>query len=127
MRKNQKRLEKFHRRREMRNGSGLRPMKRGLVHERDYFVLGPSAWTLVKSKFGDDGYEIARPCVSAKDNKLAIQLLREESEGGKPTQIEIPPSGRFAYERVVDGKNSISKTALVPEDEGHNVSTYSLF
>lgn len=103
-------------------------MRKGLVHEQDFFVLGPMAWNVVKLKFGQVGYgliEIARPCVPAKNNGLlAIELRPEESEDNKPFQIEIPAAGRFAYEQVMKPADETSKSALVPQDENHNVSIF---
>ena len=121
----EKREEKINRRRAR---IGERPsMRTGLVHEQDFFILGPSAWNVVKFKFGEDGYglvEIARPCVPARNNGLlAIELRPEESEDSKPFQIEIPPSGRFAYEQVmIPAAETKKSAALVPQDENHNVS-----
>jgi hypothetical protein len=97
-------------------------MKQGLVHEQDYFFLGPSTWMLVKEKFGFDGYELVRSCVSTgtNQNALAIQLQAEESEDNKPMLIDVPASGRFAYEKVVPKEDS-NKSAIVPEeDDGIN-------
>jgi hypothetical protein len=114
-----KRFEQLHRRiARSRERSSMKP---GLMHERDYFFLGSSAWMLVKEKFGFDGYEIARPCVAKETSLLAIELQPEESEDNKPTLVEIPASGRFAYEKNIPAEEP-SKTAVVPEEEGHNVS-----
>jgi hypothetical protein len=96
-------------------------MRRGLAHQRDYFFLGPSAWMLVKEKFGFDGYELSRSCVftGTSQNTVAIQLEAAESEDDKPMLIDIPPSGRFAYEKVVL-KQEPKKSAIVPEEDGSN-------
>jgi hypothetical protein len=104
-------------------------MKSGLIHTRDYFFLGPSAWMLVKEKFGYDGYEICRCCKKVSSGRgIEIALLPEEKnkinnnnnnniamstttssgsissledETTRLTSIIIPPSGRFPYEKVI--------------------------
>ena len=94
-------------------------MKNGLVHKKDYFFLGPSAWMLVKEKFDFDGYELSRPVISAPNtrNTIAIQLREEESEGFAST-IRIPASGRFAYEKTMTKLDSnTSLSAIVPDDD----------
>jgi hypothetical protein len=93
-------------------------MKQGMVHKNDYFFLGPSSWMLVKEKFDFDGHELGRSCVStgSSQNTLAIKLQPEESEDNKPLLIDIPASGRFAYEKVLPKEES-SKSAVVPEEE----------
>lgn len=99
-------------------------MKHGLVHKKDFFFLGPSAWMLVKEKFDFDGYELSRPVVPAPNtrNTIAIQLRDEESEGYVSTLIRIPASGRFPYEKVIsrlDSSNN-SLSAIVPDDDDAN-------
>jgi hypothetical protein len=104
-------------------------MKSGLIHTRDYFFLGPSAWMLVKEKFGYDGYEICRCCKKVSSEAggrgIEIALLQEEknnnndnnnnamstTSSGSISSLEdettrlmsiiIPPSGRFPYEKVI--------------------------
>lgn len=115
-----KRFEMMHRRIvQSRQQSTMKP---GLVHKKDYFFLGPSAWMLVKEKFDFDGYELPRPCVpsGSSQSTLAIQLYTEESEGSVATLIEIPASGRFPYEKVAAKAESSSASAIVPEDEDGN-------
>lgn len=102
-------------------------MKHGLVHKKDFFFLGPSAWMLVKEKFDFDGYELSRPVVPTPNtrNTIAIQLRDEESEGYVSSLISIPLSGRFAYEKVIsrlDSSNN-SLSAIVPDDEDANDET----
>ena len=97
-------------------------MKKGLSHKQDYFFLGPSAWVLVKEKFGFDGCELRRPCVRTNQarsgSSLAIQLKAEESEGTSPTLINIPGSGRFPYEIVIQKTRNMASTSnVVPEDD----------
>lgn len=78
-------------------------MKSGLVHARDFVFLGPRTWTLVKSKFGFDGYEVSRSCVSIPPNgnqsnsNIAIALLPGEATVNGKT-IAIPAGGYFPYE-----------------------------
>ena len=73
-------------------------------HEKDYFFLGPSAWILVREKFGFDGCTIQRSCVFAGQNQseVAIQLLAGEYAPGKSSVIIVPPSGRFSFERSLE-------------------------
>ncbi|VEU37710.1 unnamed protein product [Pseudo-nitzschia multistriata] len=93
----------------------------GLVHTKDYFFLGPSAWMLVKEKFGYDGYEICRSCKSVAtgvgQGTIAVALLPGEEtipstfvaddndENVKSMQSAIlPVSGRFQYEKIISAK-----------------------
>ena len=139
-------LEELHRRRMQQNGHHHNndnttkkaaatkiKMKPGLVHTKDYFFLGPSAWTLVKEKFGFDEYEICRSCCKAAattatssptavlpdddptstisnnnnlgQGSIAIQLLPSEATTNK-RMIEIPPQGRFPYETIIPKFNN---------------------
>ena len=113
-----KRFELMHRR--IVQNRQQSTMKHGLVHKKDYFFLGPSAWMLIKEKFDFDGYELSRPVVSAPNtrNTIAVQLRDEESDGYLSAYIRIPASGRFAYEKVMarlDSNSSLS--AIVPDDD----------
>ncbi|CAJ1966950.1 unnamed protein product [Cylindrotheca closterium] len=93
-----------------------------LEHTKDYFFLGASAWLLVKEKFGFDGLELERPCVTnAANGSLEIQLKLEESNGTTPKLITIPPSGRFAYEKVMSSKVS-NTVAIISEGTNGNAS-----
>jgi hypothetical protein len=93
-------------------------MKAGLQHTKDYFFLGSSAWMLVKEKFGFDGYELARPLLSGSNNTLSIQLKPEESERNTAKLIDIPPSGRFPYEKsLVNAAIMSGRLTLVPEED----------
>lgn len=118
-----KRFEQLHLR--MAKSRQQAVMKTGLEHTKDYFFLGPSAWLLVKEKFGFDGYELARYCVSNGASVLSVQLQAEESEGNTATLIEIPPSGRFAYEKILLDDNN-DKSMLVPDEDQGN-STVCIF
>ena len=115
-----RRFENMHRR--MLRNREQSTMKQGLVHQKDFFFLGPSAWMLVKEKFGFDGYELSRPCVPTGNsrNTLAVKLRATESEGGVSTLIEIPASGRFAYEKVIPSAGVSTRSAIVPEDDDGN-------
>lgn len=98
-------------------------MKPGLVHARDYFFLGPSAWMLVKEKFGYDGYEFRRSCKksSAGMGLIAVALLpgEETEENTKTLQsTTIPLSGRFQYEKIFLANNN-----AVIKDTGGNSAT----
>jgi hypothetical protein len=98
-------------------------MKPGLLHTRDYFFLGPSAWMLVKQKFGYDGYEISRCCKKdpsrASHGRIAVALLPGEDTTIPTSGIEgentnllsttVPLSGRFPYEKVLSIRNDASR------------------
>ena len=93
-------------------------MKPGLVHTKDYFFLGTSAWLLVKEKFGYDGYEICRSCKNVVTGNfgqgvIAVALLPGEETVPLSTDDEqtkilqstvLPVSGRFQYEKVIPSK-----------------------
>jgi hypothetical protein len=65
-------------------------LRAGLVHGKDFYLIGPYAWTLLSSKFGYD-VSLPRPCtVSATLSKLAVAI-----EGMAP--VPVPPSGHFSY------------------------------
>ena len=117
-----KRFELMHRR--IVQNRQQSTMKHGLVHKKDYFFLGPSAWMLIKEKFDFDGYELSRPVVPAPNtrNTIAIQLRDEESESYVSSLIRIPASGRFAYEKVISTLDSSSNSlsAIVPDDVDAN-------
>lgn len=85
-------------------------MKPGLEHTKDYFFLGPSAWLLVKEKFGFDGYEISRGCrKGAKgQGRIEIALLPGEESDEKSNEVstEVPLSGRFPYEKIFKKDNN---------------------
>jgi hypothetical protein len=117
-----KRLEKLHLRMAKNGSQGT--MKNGLEHMKDYFFVGPSAWMLVKEKFGFDGYELARPCVAtgSSQNPLAIQLKPDESDGHTAKLIDIPPSGRFANEKVMLNQAIMSLTHVLVPDEDKGTS-----
>lgn len=118
----QKRLEKLHDRMAKNRSEGV--MKAGLEHMKDYFFLGPSAWMLLKEKFGSDGYELARPCVAtgSSQNPLAIQLQPEESVGSTAMLINIPPSGRFANEKIMLNHAILSQRHVLVPDEDKGAS-----
>lgn len=128
-------IDRLHRR--MARKQQTTKMKAGLVHTTDYFFLGPSAWMLVKSKFGFDGYEISRSCVAlGKRGTIAIALLPDESVTGTSTRgngqdgatvgpiIEIPGTGRFAYEKVVSRcieNGTRSRNSNISQDDPNEV------
>jgi hypothetical protein len=114
---NRVRIHRLHKRM-ARKRQTTHTFKAGLVHTEHYFFLGPSAWMLVKSKFGFDGYELSRPCVAKSiRGTIAISLHpinghdTTSSGGVGPTiqtldgssipTIQIPSTGRFPYEKVV--------------------------
>ena len=104
----------------------------GLIHTRDYFFLGPSAWMLVKEKFGYDGYEICRCCKKISSGRIQIDLLPGEAttsstvmnsvEGENinllPSTI-VPLSGRFPYEKVLSTNNNATGRFNVISQRNH--------
>ena len=119
--KSKMRINEFHRR-TIENPETTQ-MKPGLLHTRDYFFLGPSAWMLVKNKFGYDGYEICRRCKKIEpqpgQERIAVALLPAEenkppvSLGGNGDENTItflstiiPLSGRFPYEKMFSTKKN---------------------
>jgi hypothetical protein len=121
-----KRFDLMHRSRIRETQQQMSTMKPGLVHARDFFFLGPGAWALVKEKFDFDGYELPRPVVPSPQNTLAIQLMEEESERNTSTLIDIPPSGRFAYECITAEAGSAASLTIVPEDEEGNAEVCTM-
>lgn len=99
--RNKRRFERMHRKMTMSRQQWT--MKKGMTHKRDFFFLGPNAWTLVKEKFGFDGHELGRECVFTENsqNSIAIKLHPGEVEDSKSDLVNIPHSGRFAYEKIV--------------------------
>lgn len=112
-----RRFERLHRKMAMSRQKFI--MRKGLQHKRDFYFLGPSAWMLVKEKFGFDGHEIGRECTFAGDsqNVVAIKLLTEEVEDNKATLISIPLSGRFAYEKVIAKAETGAALDIVSEED----------
>ena len=104
-------------------------MKPGLIHARDYFFLGPSAWMIIKEKFGYDGYEISRCCKKVFSQtgqcRIAVALLPGEentqplsvgyNEDEMITRLQstiLPLSGRFPYEKVLSIKSNDESTQI---------------
>mmetsp|Transcript_11044 Transcript_11044/g.28008 ORF Transcript_11044/g.28008 Transcript_11044/m.28008 type:complete len:263 (+) Transcript_11044:71-859(+) len=93
-------------------------MKKGLVHTKDYFFLGPSAWMLVKEKFGFDGYEISRCCKKVDgQGRIEIALLEGEKANESTTNnlesTVVPLSGRFQYEKVFSSNNKNNNNNMI--------------
>lgn len=78
--------------------SSLRP---NLQHRKDYVLLGPSAWQMVKRRFGCD-MEIRRKLtVAGTSDRTTLSVVMEDADLAKGTPallVEIPPTGRFPYE-----------------------------
>jgi hypothetical protein len=112
-----RRFQRLHRKMAMSRQKSI--MKKGLQHKRDFFFLGPSAWMLIKEKFGFDGHEIGRECTFTGDsqNVVAIKLLTEEVEDNKETLISIPLTGRFAYEKVIAKAETGTALDIVSEED----------
>ena len=108
-----KRFERLHRK--MARSQQKSVMRSGMVHMEDYFLLGPSAWMLVKEKFGFDGIELARPCVLWGPHRLHLAIRLEEGESERKA-ILIPDTGRFQYERVLSN-GATNSSDIVPEEE----------
>ncbi len=106
--------------RRISKNSDTTKMRPGLVHTKDYFFLGPSAWLLVKEKFGFDGYEISRCCRKAAigQGRIEIALLPGEESNENSGEANrnlmsnnlvstaVPLSGRFPYEKVFEKDNN---------------------
>ena len=84
-------------------------MKLGLVHTKDFFLLGPQSWMLVKQKFGYD-IELFRCCKKlvspqngASQGQIELAFTPEEIENNNNIvpSVVIPPTGRFPYEMVI--------------------------
>ena len=80
-----------------------RELRPGLVYERDYFLLGFNAWTLIKNKFGYDT-ELAYRCVRRQNNTIAAFVGQN--------LVAIPDTGRFEFvvrETIPGADNVISE------------------
>ena len=114
-----RRFERLHRKMAMSRQQWT--MRKGLSHKRDFFFLGSNAWTLVKEKFGFDGYELGRECVFTENsqNVVAIKLHPGEVEDNKSDLICIPLSGRFAYEKTIakSGTDTGASSDIVSEED----------
>ena len=65
-------------------------------HAKDFLLLGPTAWRMVKQKFGYD-HKVTCNCEfieTPEGTSLAVILLYDEN---KTLRVPIPPSGRFPY------------------------------
>jgi hypothetical protein len=99
-------------------------LRADLKHGIDYFLLGPSAWLLVKEKFGFDK-EIGRPCVSTttNDNTLSVAVYTQQpANGGAPNNqaaqhslIPIPPAGYFHYQQLLSDLEGDSEETFLPQ------------
>jgi hypothetical protein len=66
-------------------------LRSGLIHEKDFYLIGANTWTLLSSKFGYD-VSLPRPCrLAATESKLAVAVET------RMTPVPVPPSGRFSY------------------------------
>lgn len=100
-------------------------LSRKLTHQKDYFLLGMSAWALVKSKFGCD-VEIPLTCSLDKDSagRGEIFVVLHPAQ----YKILVPSTGRFGYERILDkacvtGSSSpLNKVTVLQQHRPLNVS-----
>lgn len=73
-------------------------------HEKDYYFVGQNTWELLANKFGKNSSADAVAChvvsFPSQDSRLAVNL----PDG--TTRIPIPASGRFAYEKSLNNKDS---------------------
>jgi hypothetical protein len=103
-------------------------LRRELIHEQDFFLLGSNAWFLIKEKFGCD-QEIEKECVfdpTSNESPLAVVLHKSESSTSvaadsnglaQPQEqlehpainIPIPPTGRFRYEQYFLDTSDVAK------------------
>lgn len=100
MDRNKRLLEEALRRRHRQTDKRQCKIKPGLVHSKDFVFVGKSTWTIMKEKFGYDGYEIRRTCIplpvnnsinddgvgdhgenkNNDDGSIAIELLPGEAD-----------------------------------------------
>ena len=107
-------------------GTTLHPQK---AHLQDFFLLGPSTWLLLKTKFGYD-QEVKRKCALVEINgATTLAVVLQDKHQGKPAVYEaIPPSGRFGYEAVLDkdlvaaGEEELQHPGNVSDDDTDLVS-----
>ena len=95
-------------------------LRTDLKHGVDYFLLGPSAWLLVKEKFGYDK-EIGWPCVYHSTNESTLSVAIGAIGGASTNQaahqnfIPIPPAGYFPYQQLLSDLEGDSEEAFVPQ------------
>jgi hypothetical protein len=65
---------------------------------RDYVLIGPNVWFLLKEKFGSDG-ELKLPVVVDGGGESGLAIPTSVSD-----LVPLPATGRFPYERFFDGK-----------------------
>lgn len=70
-------------------------LKPGLLHEKEYFLVGPHVWTVLSSKFG---YDYALPRKIVKSTHFESQLGVQVYPDGSQMPIAVPATGRYSYE-----------------------------
>lgn len=103
------------------------PLRSDLAHGEDYFLLGPSAWLLVKEKFGSDEVELGRPCVFHNTEESLLAVAMDQPQNGSSNTaasssqnkqlIPIPPAGYFPYGRLIKDLEGDSESFL-PQGRG---------
>lgn len=71
------------------------PLKPGLVLGKDYYLIGPHAWTVLSLKFGFD-YALPRKCIysTTAESKIVVMVYPHNTW----MAVHVPASGRFSYE-----------------------------
>jgi ubiquitin carboxyl-terminal hydrolase 4/11/15 len=87
----------------------------GILHEVDFYFLGPSAWLLTKQKFGHDA-EIKCPVQIKHHNVLAVEIEKDNS-------VLIPPTGRFRYEQSLNAQSGFVAIRRFPGNVSDDDST----
>jgi hypothetical protein len=107
---------------------GRRPpvLRTGVTHGKDFFLLGPSAWYMIKHKFGYD-QEIRLNCAFVEQPNLGTTLAvilhpADVAQGLVAVNQPIPPTGRFGYESLLKKTTTNRKEDVgnVSDDENEN-------
>jgi hypothetical protein len=95
-------------------------LRTGLAHAKDFFLLGPSAWQMLKHKFGYD-QEIRLKCAFVEQpngTTLAVILYPADVAAGSAALHQpIPPTGRFGYESLLLKTTRKENVGNVSDDE----------
>ncbi|KAL7566209.1 hypothetical protein ACA910_011279 [Epithemia clementina (nom. ined.)] len=120
-------------------GEGLQggsiSLRKDLIHEQHFYLVGSQAWLLLSQKFGYTHVCSAVVRVhKTNDSKLAVDLFSDDSSfsivsNGQESLIPIPASGRFPYERslefpsLAEASTDTMKNPQDDEDDGKGPET----
>ena len=115
-----------------KNDLSVSPLRHDLQHETDFYLLGPNAWLLIQSKFGND-FEIARSCTFVQQDagtSLAVIIVvldqqKQRQQQQQQVVVPIPPTGRFCYESVVALTNQGNSNSNSNNTKGHHPGNVS--